>query len=404
MYFILNPNGKQVRTTLDQHRVEYVEVREGKPAGQHLTNAIWVSDAKDVAELSSLLAEQHYRTPLRGIFSVHESTMLTAALLRMQLGLPGTSVDETLPFVNKLVMKQRWRDAGLPCADSILVDQNSLSTATRPKVLKPILGASCIGTHRYDIKALSSLALDTPVELLVMEDAIDVVAEFHVDTVRDTGVTTFVAASQYLRPPLRASLAHGSCILRQGDPHYSRLIELSALALDALGAKEGVFHLEILLNADGELLLGEVARRPGGSDIVRMIELESGLSLMAEHIRLSLRTKDRLPAQPPGAPNPEYRTGRVLLRVQPGRVAATTSMDLLRGVSGVVEVAQHLAVGDLIDETGPPFVATCSVMLKVRDLATYLARAAEVESMHGCKVIREPSPPILSELEGVQVE
>ncbi len=387
-YLILNPNGKKVADILRSWQMEFVEVREGN--AQSGDGAIAVSDASDWRALECVAARLHFERTLRGVISCHESTMLGAAFLRAIFDLPGPSFDQTVPFVNKHVMKTRVAASGIPIAAHALLQRSRLEAVVDSVVVKPISSASCIGTRRYCASEARAISDAPPDGLHVLEEAIDVLTEYHVDSIFESGATRWVGSSRYLRPPISAcgGAGIGSVLLDTNDPIHQTLTRLNSKVVQTLGLGDGVFHAEFMQSASGEIFFGEIAARPGGAGICSAVRYACGVDLQAEHLRISLHPEDRAAVAPCRLqPRCDGRyVGWVILPVRSGRIRSLTARAEIEARPSVITIEQHLQVGNRVEGEDHPYRGAYTVFLGLASPQAFVAECEDLLASHHCEM------------------
>ena len=239
------------------------------------------------------------------LVALEEFDVLTAALAREHLRLPGTGTSRARLFRDKLAMRMRARDASLRVPDFVpLFNYQEVGEFMRrvppPWVVKPRSDVSASGIQRLDDaeqvwRALDSLdareALqDRPSYYLLEKFVAGEV--FHVDSVVEGGEVIFAGASRYGRPPM--SVAHEGGVftthtLEYDGAEHAELLRLNAALLGALGLERGAAHAEFIRGADdGEFYFLEVAARVGGAHIAETLEAASGHNLWREWARVEV--------------------------------------------------------------------------------------------------------------------
>ncbi len=208
-----------------------------------------------------------------------EPYMLLAARLREQLGLPGLTAAQTLPFRDKELMKQVLDAAGLRtpwhvAAQTVAEIWAAAERTGYPLIVKPIDGAGSADTYRAD----SAADLDTilpglrHVPRVSVEEFIDA-EEFTYDTICADGQILFENICQYHPRPLLTKLHEWIspitlAIRDLDDPGLRGGRELGAAVIKALGFRDGFTHMEWYRKADGEVVFGEIGARPPGARTV----------------------------------------------------------------------------------------------------------------------------------------
>ena len=215
------------------------------------------------------------RTPDR-VECLWEPGMLLAARLREALGVPGLSVEKTLPFRNKELMKQALDRAGIrtPRHAAARGGDQIRAAAERigyPLIVKPIAGAGSADTHRVEEAAGLEEAIRSTahVEEVSVEEFIDG-EEYTFDTVSIAGEPAYWNVAWYRPRPLVARseewISPQVVALRHpGQPQLAAGVEMGRRVLAALGFESGFTHMEWYRKSDGEVVFGEIGGRPPGA-------------------------------------------------------------------------------------------------------------------------------------------
>lgn len=233
------------------------------------------------------------------IVALDDFDVETAAALREHLRIPGMGETTARYFRDKLAMRQRALEAGVPVpAFSPVVNHATaaefMRTAPGPWLLKPRLSASALGikkiAHADELwPALDALGDQQSYYLLETFVPGDV---YHVDSLVSKKKVIFAIASRYGAPPL--AVMHGggifsTVICKHGSAEERALIAANATVLKAMGHVRGVSHTEFIRGADGKFYFLETSARVGGANIMDLIECATGLNLWREWARLELR-------------------------------------------------------------------------------------------------------------------
>ena len=208
-----------------------------------------------------------------------EPYMVLAARIRESLGLPGMTVEQTIPFRDKELMKQVLDAAGIrtPRHESTSSVQGVWEAAERigyPLIIKPIAGAGSADTFRVDSSAelAEVLPMVGHVEVLSVEEFIEA-EEFTYDTVCGAGKILFENVSWYRPRPLQARshewISPMTVSLRDlDDEGLAAGQAMGRDVLQALGFQAGFTHMEWYRKSDGEVVFGEIGARPPGARTV----------------------------------------------------------------------------------------------------------------------------------------
>ena len=208
-----------------------------------------------------------------------EPYMVLAGRIRESFGLPGMTVEQTLPFRDKERMKQVLDAAGIrtPRHASTSTVHGVWAAAERigyPLIIKPIAGAGSADTFRVDTASelTDVLPMIRHVEVVSVEEFIEA-EEFTYDTVCGAGNILFENISWYRPRPLEARshewISPMTVVLR--DTADDRLAGGKAMGRDvirALGFQAGFTHMEWYRKHNGEVVFGEIGARPPGARTV----------------------------------------------------------------------------------------------------------------------------------------
>lgn len=239
------------------------------------------------------------------LVALEEFDVVTTALAREHLRLPGFDSARARLFRDKLAMRQRARDASLRVPDFVPLFNYQevgeyMEHVPPPWVVKPRSDVSASGIRRLEesehvwraIEALDAReALQDKSSYYLLEKFVRGEV-FHVDSVSEGGEVIFNGASRYGRPPLDVAQGGGvftTHTLDYDSQEYRELTRLNAELLRALGLERGAAHAEFIRGAeDGEFYFLEVAARVGGAFIAETLEAATGHNLWREWARVEV--------------------------------------------------------------------------------------------------------------------
>jgi biotin carboxylase len=224
------------------------------------------------------------------VVSLWEPLMLAAAKIREAVGVPGMSVEQTVPFRDKERMKQVLDAAGIRTprharAHTVAEVKAAVAHIGYPAIIKPIAGAGSADTFRLDDAAAleRAFAVMGHVPEVSVEEFIDG-EEFTYDTVCGAGRILYYNVCWYRPRPLLARqlewVSPQTVALR--DPDADDLKGGRALGeavLRAMDFQEGFTHMEWYRKADGEVVFGEIGARPPGAFTVDLMNYASDIDL-----------------------------------------------------------------------------------------------------------------------------
>jgi len=222
-----------------------------------------------------------------------------AAALREHLRIAGMGETTTRYFRDKLAMRARALDAGLPVPEFVQVlNREKLSKfmadVSAPWVLKPRSQAGAIGIEKIQ----SEQELWETADRLGDQQSFYLLERyvpgevFHVDSIWDNSELLFSIASRYGAPPMDVSHGGGvfsSRTLPRDAAESKALMDLNKQVLKAFGLVRGVSHSEFIRSADkGRFYFLETAARVGGANLADMICAATGINLWREWAKVEI--------------------------------------------------------------------------------------------------------------------
>jgi len=227
------------------------------------------------------------------VVSLDDFDVEKAAFLREEFRIPGMGQTTAKYFRDKLAMRMRAQDAGIPVPafSAVFNDEevnHYLNTVPGPWVIKPRSEASAIGIkkvhHAHDAwQVLHEIGSERHLFLIEQFKPGDV---YHADAISNEGKTLFCRVSRYLAPPL--DVAQGGGVFRThtvefGGEEDKALQLLTAQVMEAFGMRYSASHTEFIrCHEDGKYYFLETSCRVGGAHISEMVEFSSGINLWSE--------------------------------------------------------------------------------------------------------------------------
>ncbi len=255
-----------------------------------------VNRQPDVTHAVAFLARTR---KLDRILALDEFDTVTGAQLREHLRIPGLGDTTGRHFRDKLAMRLRAREAGIPVPEFVPVIHHDdlrsfMDSVPGPWLLKPRTEASAMGIRRIDapgtlwpiLEELGDRQSYYLMEAYVPGDV------FHVDSIVAGGQPAFTSVSVYGTPPLDVYQGGGVFVTktvprRHGD--FTALARANESLLRAFGMVRGATHAEFIKSrVDGSYRFIEVAARVGGANIDLLIEQATGVNLWEEWARVEI--------------------------------------------------------------------------------------------------------------------
>jgi biotin carboxylase len=274
-----------------------------------------IADVRQVENDAGVLDYVRAVTNLAGsmaidkVVGLDEFDVLTAAMTREHLNLPGMSRSFALRFRDKLTMRTIAQSAGIPCPEftgAFNAEQihEFLETVPQPWIIKPRHEVSAFGIRKCTTAEEAWTVLndldnrnswrDHPSQFLIERFVEGKV--FHVDSVVDGGKVVAAGVSQYGTTPYNIS-HHGGVFTSYITPYRSKerkqLEVMNRALLMAFGYERGVAHAEFLQSDEtGEFFLLEVACRVGGAYIANALEYACNFNLWREWAKLEIASDE----------------------------------------------------------------------------------------------------------------
>lgn len=239
------------------------------------------------------------------VIALEEFDVVTAALMREHLCLPGLSSSGAKVFRDKLSMAVYSQRAGINVPEFVpLVNADEvreyMERVPAPWIIKPRSDVSAIGIRKVhepeevwraidEMNARENLRERASYYLLARFIPGEV---FHVDAVVNDGKVVFAGTNQYGRPPMQVAHQGGAYVSRtlaRGSADEKALLSTNKNLIKALGLERGATHAEFIKSAaDGKFYFLEIAARVGGAYIADVLEAASGVNLWREWARLEI--------------------------------------------------------------------------------------------------------------------
>ena len=272
---------------------------------ESLDDLIAVPNDAGPALFIDLLAFLARRMKIDRVIALEEFDVVTAALMREHLCLPGLSSSGAKVFRDKLSMAVHAERAGINVPEFVpLVNAEEVDDYMKripgPWVIKPRSDVSAIGIRKVSEPEEVWRAIDEMNERENLRERASyyVLARFipgevfHVDSVVNDGKVVFAGTNQYGRPPMQVAHQGGAYIsrtLERGSADERGLIDANKKLVKALGLERGATHAEFIRSDDdGKFYFLEIAARVGGAYIAEVLEAATGVNLWREWARLEI--------------------------------------------------------------------------------------------------------------------
>jgi biotin carboxylase len=273
----------------------------GKPWAREYIDEVFavpsLTDRRAVLNAVSYLARTR---DITRITPLDDYDVETAALLREHLRIPGMGETTARYFRDKLAMRARAKDRGIPIPEFVHVlnharIQQFLTTVPAPWLLKPRSEASSVGIRKLEraeevwacVEELGDAQSSYLLERMIPGDV------YHVDAIVSEKRILFAEVHQY-RKPLFELVHQGGGIfatrtVRRQSEVERRILDTHARVVEHLGLVRGVTHTEFIVGRDdGEAYFLETAARVGGAHIADLVNASTGINLWREWARIEI--------------------------------------------------------------------------------------------------------------------
>jgi phosphoribosylamine-glycine ligase len=280
---------------------------------ESLDDLIAVPNDAGPALFIDLLAFLARKMKVDRLVALEEFDVVTAALMREHLCLPGLSSSRAKIFRDKLSMAVYSSRAGInvpefvPLVNVEEVDE-FMQRVPGPWLIKPRSDVSAIGIRKVSDPDEVRLAMAQMNERQNLRERASyyllarfVAGEvFHVDSVVNDGKVVFAGTNQYGRPPMQVAHQGGAYISRtlaRGSADEKELLNINKKLVRALRLERGATHAEFIKSdEDGKFYFLEIAARVGGAYIADVLDAASGVNLWREWARLEI-SDGKVPAR-----------------------------------------------------------------------------------------------------------
>ncbi|MGZ3417751.1 MAG: ATP-grasp domain-containing protein [Polyangiales bacterium] len=259
------------------------------PAGTPMT------DRRAVINAVAYLMRTH---DIQRLAPLDDYDVEVVAHLREHLRIPGMGETTARYFRDKLAMRTRAKDRGIPVPEFTSIVNHArindyLARVPPPWLVKPRSEASGSGIKKFDDAAgvwgrINELGDDQSFYLIEKFTPGDV---FHVDAITWDKEVLFAECHQYRRPLLQIVQGGGIFATRtvpRGSALEAQLLETHKKVIKELGIVRGVTHTEFIRGEDGTIYFLETAARVGGVHIADLVEATTGINLWREWAKIEI--------------------------------------------------------------------------------------------------------------------
>ncbi len=366
----------------------YVIVSDRDPAapGFAFADSCIIADVYGPAETAS--AAERFNRKIRkidGVICVAADAPATVATVAARLGLPGISVSTAELACDKLAMKRRFAERGVPVPwfseiNTVQELQRVAIERGRNLVIKPVDSRGSRGVQRIaqveDLaKAFSLARSHSPTERVMVEEYLDgpqvstesivIEGRCHTPGFSDRNY-------EYLEIYAPFFIENGGDLPSHlPQDIQAKVRDVVARAAEALGVTNGTVKGDIVVHNGEPYVIELAARLSGGFFCTREIPLNTGVDFVGCAIKVALGE-----TVSPEDLEPKISTAVVQRYAfpKPGRVVSITGAEDAMKIPGVADVVVTANPGDIIPSAGDKRPSAAMV------LATGASRDAALEA------------------------
>jgi biotin carboxylase len=357
-----------------------------------------VAKVVDFADASAVL-KATARLKLDGVMTVSaDRAVPVVAAVAEARGLPGIGVETAHLMTNKIAMRARLADAGVPqprfaALRTISETRRAADEVGFPSVLKPVDSGGQRGIFRVesldDIHAhLHEALVASPTGEAILEEFVEGM-EMNGIVLARSGEVLPLTLSDRLRPP-GIGFGVGWIHVYPATTYGEQLDQSERVAVHtvhALGLRTGIAFPQLIAAPGGRVIVVECAARIPGGQMADLVRFATGVDLVEVQIKMALG--EDLPDELVKARFKQPLAIRFLTAepgpLPTGRVKRIGSLDKVLAFPGVVQADVYLQVGETIrpvrldgDRRGY-VIATADTNLEALDRAEAAARLLDVE-------------------------
>lgn len=266
-------------------------------------NFIAIDDLRNKEAISEAISKIKLWPTIDQVVSTDEYSLCLAANVRESLGLPGLSLNDSLKFRDKVIMKEALKDTSVRIPKVYSQEEVCSGNIYFPVVAKPRSYAGSKGVeiikNQHELNEYLSLnseiVLDHSPQFdefsmnqIEFEEHIEGDI-FHIDGLVYKGKMVFCSASRYIQTCLdfMRGVPMGS-VREKSDQEQVKWNHFAQDVCTQMNVPDGAFHLEAFLTPEGERIFLEIGARPGGSLVVPVVERSFGFNLDLAHLQCCL--------------------------------------------------------------------------------------------------------------------
>jgi len=312
-----------------------------------------IMSTRDIQVSVRVAKAQNNITPINAVITVGTDASMTVAAVANTLNLKGIKFENAEAATNKIKMRTRFKEHGVPCPDfypvwSLKDAKKACQKLGFPVVIKPSDNMGARGVMRVDDKTILSDAFKfakdaSPSGELIIEEFMEG-HELSIDAViyKNEITITGIADRIIEHPPFFVETGHTmpSQLSREIQDEAVRIM---GLGIKALGIDNGCAKGDIKLTPDGPMIGELAARLSGGFMSAYTYPLSTGVDLMKAAIEIAL-------GEEPGNLDPIMNRVTIerAIITEPGFVRDITGLEQALEIPGIEEIFLNVKKGERV--------------------------------------------------------
>lgn len=252
-------------------------------------------NGRELAQAGELIRARCGR--LDRLFGALEQLQLPIGEARDLLKIEGMGAEVVRRFRDKSAMKAALRDGGVPCARFARVEKGDdarrfADQVGYPLIIKPTDGLGTRSTWRLedrgDLEEALKILRPSPGRAAQCEEFL-VGTEHSFETVSIDGKAIWSSSTDYIPGPLEVlntPWIQYCVLLPREEENLESFRAVNHRALEVLGMKTGLSHMELFRRNDGTVAVNEVGARPPGVNIMPLMSAAHKVDFYERWIRL----------------------------------------------------------------------------------------------------------------------
>ncbi|MDY6934841.1 MAG: alpha-hydroxy-acid oxidizing protein [Spirochaetota bacterium] len=321
--------------------------------GMRYADIAIVMSTRDIEGSVRVARAQNEITPINAVLTVGTDASMTVAAVANALNLRGIKFEDAEASTNKIKMRSRFKEHGIPCPNffpvwSLSDAKNSCNELGFPVVIKPSNNMGARGVMRVDNKrelpdAFKFAKNASPSGELIIEEYMDG-DELSIDAVIFNGEISITGIADRIieYPPYFVETGH-TMPSQQPEEVLETAVAVMKRGIKALGINHGCAKGDIKLTSKGPMIGELAARLSGGFMSAYTYPLSTGVDLMKAAIEIAL-------GHEPG--NLDPLINRVAIErsivTKPGIVKKINGLAGAMRIPGIEEIFFNVEQGDRV--------------------------------------------------------